>query len=99
MSHLRLYDPDAGNVGGSGEEPRILKFETAIHRIREPFSIDVLTRASIIYKNKFCRHCGAAAVAPVESEDIMLSRNGLPIPGSGTLIGFRCNGCNKQWPI
>lgn len=98
MSHLRLYNPDAGNVEGYGDEPCILKFETGVHRIRKPFSIDVLSRASLIYRNKACRHCGASAVAPMESGDIMLSRNGLPIPGSGTLVGFRCGSCKKEWP-
>jgi len=99
MSHLKLYDPDAESVEGFGENPRILKFETHVHRIRKPFSVDVISRASLIYKNKFCRHCGAPAVAPVESEDILLSRNGLPIPGSGTLVGFRCCNCEREWPI
>ncbi len=98
MSDLKLYHPDVEQFGGD-DEPRILKFETCVHQIRNPFQIDVLSRASLIYKNKHCRHCGAPAVAPVESEDILLSRNGLPIPGSGSLIGFRCDSCEKQWPI
>ncbi len=97
MSDLRLYHPDADSP--SGDEPRILKFETCVQQIRKPFEFDVLSRASLIYKNKFCRHCGAPAVAPVENEDILLSRNGLPIPGSGTLIGFRCDSCERQWPV
>ncbi len=98
MSYLKLYNPDADSADGDSE-PRILKFETSVHRIRSPFQFDVLSRASLIFKNKVCRHCGAPAVAPVESEDIMLSRNGMPIPGSGTLIGFRCDSCSKQWPV
>ncbi|TWU09666.1 hypothetical protein CA54_49080 [Symmachiella macrocystis] len=97
MSYLKLYNPDAEYSGGNSE-PRILKFETSVHQIRSPFQFDVLSRASVIYKNKNCRHCGAPAVTPVESEDIMLSRGGLPIPGSGTLVGFRCDSCSKQWP-
>ncbi len=58
----------------------------------------VLDRARTLYLNRCCPDCSHPIVEPVELDDAMVNRNGQPIPGTATLIGFRCDACDNEWP-
>ncbi len=58
---------------------------------------DLLTRARIIHENRCCEVCGRAAVVPVDAEPALAYRDSMPVPGSGTLIGFACDSCGHEW--
>ena len=58
---------------------------------------DLLTRARIIHENRCCEECGRAAVVPVDAEPALAYRDSMPVPGSGTLIGFACDCCGHEW--
>lgn len=61
--------------------------------------LDVLLRAQQIRANRACPDCGHPAVSPVELNDAQHNRNGMPIPGSATLVGFHCSCCDAEWPV
>ena len=61
--------------------------------------MDVITRARLLFDNRCCPTCGYPVVTPIELNDGQLSRNRLPIPGTATLVGFRCNGCDAEWSV
>jgi hypothetical protein len=58
---------------------------------------DLLIRARIIHENRCCELCGRAAVVPVDAEPAVAYRDAMPVPGSGTLIGFACECCGHEW--
>lgn len=60
---------------------------------------DIVTRARLIFANRECPHCQRPTVEPVELDDAIYNRNGLPVPGSATLIGFECQSCDHEWGI
>ena len=95
MSCLKLY------TAPHECEPVILEFPAATETV--PITVEestaVLDRARLIHRNRLCQCCGRPAVVPMQSEDMLMSRNGLPIPGSGTLIGFQCDCCSHAWSI
>lgn len=55
-------------------------------------------RARVLFANRQCPKCHYPVVRPVELDDAAVGRSGLPIPGTATLIGFECAGCEKTWP-
>ncbi len=55
-------------------------------------------RAKLVYANRCCRDCGSVAVVPLELNDSLLNASLQPIPGSATIVGFRCNSCFHEWP-
>lgn len=96
MSCLKLYT--APHV----RDAVILRFPGTVDA--DPMTDDeesaaVLDRARLIHRNRLCQSCGRPAVVPMQSEDMLMSRNGLPIPGSGTLIGFHCDCCSHEWSV
>lgn len=112
MSCLRLYapqnlalywpaEPAESDVAVADEDgPVILKFPRTQPTARSANSNrTLLARARVLHENRCCPECGRAAVMPVEATDLLWSRNGLPIPGTGTLIGFQCDICNHEWEI
>ena len=101
MSRLSVYWPEeidsAENVK---DEPRILPFPQE-HRFAEMKSqpMNVVTRARLLYANRKCRECGYPVVEPIELQDSVTNLSGLSIPGTATLIGFHCCGCQREWPV
>lgn len=61
-------------------------------------TLNVVDRARTLYANRCCPTCTYPIVEPVELDDAMVNRNGQPIPGTATLIGFRCDACDSEWP-
>lgn len=96
---------DAGDIPGdhdrrtTDEEPIILSFPRGVERFGNGGSTDLITRARLLYSNRRCRFCGCPLVQPLTLDDVVLNRNRLPIPGTGTLVGFHCDRCRAQWTV
>ncbi|QDT14367.1 hypothetical protein [Alienimonas californiensis] len=58
-----------------------------------------LTRAKALHANRTCKSCGAGGVEPVLLSDGVRDASGQLVPGSGTLVGFHCCRCQKEWPV
>jgi len=95
---LSLYAPgDAGWQSDSDDAPVILSFPHRATRAGGNSQRDLLTRARLIHENRCCPICSRAAVVPVNAEPILMSRNQMPVPGSGAIVGFACDCCGHQW--
>lgn len=99
MSQIRLFQPRYIDNGSSETEPVILSFpEQEIVPTRSIFS-NAVKRAEVIYNNRFCQSCNHPEVEPLELDNGINNRNGVPIPGTSTLVGFHCLGCHTEWPV
>jgi len=99
---LGLYAPpetDRGSDSDSDGAPVILRFPRRSARSGSHVQQALLTRARIIHENRCCPICNRAAVVPVDSERSLLTRDHMPIPGSGTLLGFACESCGHEWAV
>lgn len=96
MSALRvLWCDDEAHLGGVAvEEPAILPFS---NRVRANGRPNVVERARILYMNRSCPDCSYPVVDPIELDDGLINHKGMTIPGSATLVGFRCRGCRSEW--
>jgi hypothetical protein len=106
---LSVYPPvdadwqsDSDGVDSEGDDaPVILSFpriaRSITGRIGTHPQRDLLTRARIIHENRCCEECGRASVVPVDAEPALAYRDSMPVPGSGTLIGFACDCCGHEW--
>ncbi|MFN0053473.1 MAG: hypothetical protein ACKV0T_14920 [Planctomycetales bacterium] len=115
MSCLKLYWPQvlslyrptdglAAEEATSGlpldeESPVILSFPRRISRVAGGRQSDLLTRARLIHANRDCPICGRAAVVPVDAEPVLMSRDKMPVPGAGRLVGFECDACGHAWGL
>lgn len=81
------------------DEPRILSFLEFAAHLSPAGKTPVDERARAEYHNRSCAICNRATVEPIELRDGRLGRNGRMIPGTGTLVGFSCNGCGHEWPV
>jgi hypothetical protein len=97
MSALRILWPDDTASAESDCDPAILSFETA-HAAARPHR-NVIERARVLYGNRHCPVCRYPVVIPIELDDAVLNRCGQPIPGTATLVGFRCRGCRAEWSV
>src|SRR5262245_26589485 len=107
MSCLKLYWPQAlslyraGNDDGdevaADDEPVILRFPRIASRLENTASLTSLERARVLYGNRLGPDCGRAAVLPIGSHAALLSRDRMPIPGTGALVGFCCEACGHEW--
>lgn len=81
-----------------GAAPVILSFPRIAGRIGAGAGrAELLNRARLIYANRYCPECGRASVVPVDAEPALMSRNHMPIPGTGRLVGFECDCCGHAW--
>lgn len=97
---LSLYAPaDAGahDAADSDGGPVILSFPRRAALPGRSSQRDLLERARLIHENRCCPVCNRAAVVPVDSEPMLMSRDHMPIPGGGALLGFACDCCGHQW--
>lgn len=97
MSQLRVFEPSLTAAGVAVQDPPILPFRPSATRSSR--RQDVVTRARLLFENRECPECGYPVVEPLELNDAVLGRNGRPIPGSATLVGFRCCGCDCEWSV
>ena len=96
---LSLYPPSVADWSNEPAEegaPVILSFPGR-NRLAGNRQIDLLNRARLIFANRHCPECSRAAVVPIDSEAALMSRNRMPIPGTGRLIGFECDCCGHSW--
>ena len=80
-------------------ESRSVEDHPAAHHVayKEAPRLDVIARARLLFSNRLCRHCHSPVVEPLQLDDAQVNRQGLEIPGSATIIGFRCHSCDAQW--
>jgi hypothetical protein len=101
MSRLSVFWPDENySTLATADEPMIIPFPNrrnlleAAHR-----PMDVVTRARLMFANRNCHVCDYPVVEPIELADSSVNLGGLAIPGTATLIGFRCCGCKNEWSV
>lgn len=101
MSRLSVYWPEEISPDqNTTDEPRILPFPSASRDLSAAApTMDVVTRARILFCNRTCRQCGYPVVEPLELPDSAMNLSGLAIPGTSTLVGFRCCGCEHEWSV
>lgn len=80
----------------SAEPPRILPLQDSA-RVSLRTQQNVVHRARLLYQNSTCPTCGRATVDPIELDDALLNRSGLPIPGTASVVGFSCSACRHHW--
>jgi len=109
MSRLSVYWPDESCSTTTAvaviDEPRIIPFPGLSSRTRGGTSeatpaapmLDVISRARLLFANRQCRACGYPVVEPLDLDDAQVNRQGLEIPGTATIIGFRCHSCDCEW--
>jgi len=112
MSRLKLYWPEEQN-SGINRSAEAASEESCPDDMLIPFRLrhactatashvsilDVVTRAQMLRENRECPDCGHPVVEPVELNDAAHNLNGLPIPGTATLVGFHCTRCDREWPV
>jgi hypothetical protein len=97
---LSLYAPAdarAHDDSDSSDAPVILSFPRLAGRVGRSSQRDLLQRARLIHENRLCPICHRAAVVPVDAEPMLMSRDHMPIPGAGALVGFACDCCGHEW--
>lgn len=108
MSRLSVYWPDElDSQVATMDDHMILPFpqtQSLSASIRtslsmQPSKMDVITRARVLFNNRQCQECGYPVVEPVELPDSAVNQSGLSIPGTATLVGFRCKGCSCEWSV
>ncbi len=55
-------------------------------------------RARLIRRNSLCNRCHRTLVSLILADDGRRDGTGDFVPGSQTLIGFRCECCHSEWP-
>ncbi len=103
MSQILLYQPQEPALAGrrfrfDDAEPRILSF-AAFAGHRRSRVLNIVARARAIHANRTCPHCDHPVVMPLELENAVMNRSRMPIPGTATLVGFRCESCQSEWPV
>ena len=96
MSHLSLYRPP---TAVEDEDPQVLSFAEFTGRVRANRMLDVVTRARVERENSQCPCCQRITVRPLELADAVRNRNGARVPGTATIVGFRCTRCRHEWPV
>lgn len=96
---IRLAATEPSNWSEDTCDPVLLQFPRIAGRIGAGRQVDVLTRARTIHANRCCPDCGRAAVVPIDAEPILMSRNRMPVPGTGRLAGFECDSCGHAWSL
>jgi hypothetical protein len=99
MSRLKIYDPShlAPQYGSSCDEPIVLSFRLPLQSTQSQRLRDTLARARSLHENRDCPRCGHPVSVPIELRDAILGSGELPIPGTATLVGFRCDHCVAEW--
>jgi hypothetical protein len=100
MSHLRVVWPDE-ECPSEDDDGTLMTAVVPFYLEprRRSLRMDVITRAQTLFSNRTCPHCQYALVKPIELDDAVVNRSGLPIPGTATLVGFHCMGCDTEWGV
>ncbi|NQV27803.1 MAG: hypothetical protein HQ518_25930 [Rhodopirellula sp.] len=110
MSDLKVYWPDsepatAETLPDNGpathnisSEPEIYSFAEWVDKLHRPGSNPAALRAHRLNANQICPDCRRVGVFPLMLNDGRLDGSGRLVPGSATLVGFRCETCSHEWP-
>ena len=106
MSILRLYDPECADSELGTEFPATvpLRRETQLDasewRRQSPreSSHQAAQRAHMLRQNSTCPHCQRGGVIPLLLNDGVRGFGNQTVPGTGSLVGFRCITCHGEWP-
>lgn len=99
MSHFRVVWPDEEcsiDDDGGPVMTAVVPFPEVRRRVPR---MNMVVRAQALFANRTCPHCSYPVVEPIELHDAAFDRAGLPIPGSATLVGFHCTGCDAEWGV
>jgi len=101
MSRIRIFSQTASDLEcvTTDDEPVILSLKSYRQLVDDGKLNHVVERARRLYHNNRCPHCSHPMVEPIELDDAIMNRNRMPIPGTATLVGFHCQGCNHEWPV
>jgi hypothetical protein len=112
MSDLKVYWPDSEPVSTEpmpakraetssvSSEPEIYSFTEWVDKLRGPDSNPAALRAQRLNVNQTCPDCSrAGGVLPLMLNDGRMDGSGRLVPGSATLVGFRCESCSHEWPV
>jgi len=99
MSRLRVLWPEEVDAAGGValEEPAVIPFGDNLEASSRGQVFNVIERARALYDNRCCPSCSYPVVEPIELADGFRNRKGQVIPGTATLVGFRCRGCRSEW--
>ena len=75
----------------------VLSWRFIPRRFDQPSFMEVVQRSRLLHRHRRCRDCGRPTVQPVEQNDGILGKNRLPVPGTSTVVGFRCDYCQSEW--
>jgi len=104
MSVLKIYCPEETpsetTISQTETQSMILPFRRGISRQPQLHQQTdwVLNRARILFKNQQCPACSSSAIEKLELRDGLLNRKNRLIPGTSTVVGFRCETCDTEWP-
>jgi hypothetical protein len=111
MSDLKVYWPDAelaiseavpisqAETRAVSSEPEIYSFAEWVDKLRRPDANPAALRAHRLNANQTCPDCSRAGVYPLMLNDGRMDGSGRLVPGSATLVGFRCETCSHEWPL
>lgn len=100
MSHFRVLWPDevGHDVDDDGDvATAVIPFASPRRPQRQ--AMNAIGRAQALFANRTCPYCSYPVVEPLELDDAAVNKAGLPIPGSATLVGFHCHGCDAEWGV
>jgi len=89
--------PPVGSRPEEEDGPVLLNFQEYTDR-RRRHSPSPLQRAQQIHANCECPACHAALIIPLVLNDGRRACSGEEVPGTATLVGFRCDVCSAEWP-
>ncbi|MGZ0172013.1 MAG: hypothetical protein ACKVHE_20910 [Planctomycetales bacterium] len=111
MSTLKVYWPDnelaaaermpakQAETDEVTHEPEIYSFAEWVDNLRMPDANPAALRAQRLNTNQTCPDCNRAGVLPLMLNDGRMDGSGRLVPGSATLVGFRCETCSHEWPV
>lgn len=108
MSDLKIYWPESkpaatatesndADIRAASNEPEIYSFAEWVDKLRSPESNRSALRAQRLNSNQTCPDCTRAGILPLVLNDGRMDGSGRLVPGSATLVGFRCDSCSHEW--
>ena len=109
MSDLKVYCPEGDldlrestpdtqiAANRNADEPEIYSFAEWVEKLRSPGSDSAAFRAQRLNANQACPGCHRVGVLPLMLNDGRIENSGRMVPGSATLVGFRCQECSHEW--
>ena len=100
-NHLRIHVAESSDSNADTRPdalaPPTLSFSNWVSQLGCDQSSTMSRRARRLAGNTDCPHCRRAGTVPVMLNDGRIDRSGELIPGTATLVGFRCGHCQSEW--